>query len=116
VLDAGVVDEDVDVQSLGIERLERGHHRRFVRDIEDGAMCLQAEARELVHRRLERCRLAAIHHHGRPRFAQPLRDGQANAPCGAGDEGGAPGEIEQGMVHALFVSRMMFEAQRGCHL
>ena len=41
--------------------------------------------------------IAAIEHDGRARLGEPAGQGEADALTGAGDERGAPGEVEEGI-------------------
>jgi hypothetical protein len=86
VLDAGVVDEDVDAAELG---LRVGHHRldlgrlAHVGPVVAG---LHAERGHLGARRLEFAE--AVEHHVGALARQAQRDAVADAAGGAGDEGG----------------------------
>jgi hypothetical protein len=100
VLDAGVVDEDVDGHAVAVEAFERARHRGFVGNVERCAACIDTFVTQPCNRFVHRGLPAAVDDDLRAGLRQPTREGRADALRRAGDERGAAGEIEQrGGVH-----------------
>ena len=55
---------------------------------------------DLGHRHVERSGVAGVDDHLRAGLGQSLRQRTADAPRGAGDQHGAPGDVEKRMNHA----------------
>ena len=95
-LDAGVVDEDVDGDALGVEALERAPDRRLVRDVERARQHPKAFSLEGLRRRRELRPVAPVEHDRSARLGETFRHREPEPGRGAGDKRGLAGEIEEG--------------------
>jgi hypothetical protein len=105
MLDAGVVDQDVDGQAVAVERLEGLTHRCLVSHVEGGPAHGQTFGLQQRYRFVDGGLLAAVDHHRGARLGQPARQRQADAAGGAGDEGRTTGQVEQGRAGASIHGR-----------
>ena len=106
-LDAGVVDEDVDVDALRIQRLEGRDDRRLIRHVEGRCQHVVALIAHRLRGGLKPFLVDAIQDNARPGLREALGKGAAQTTRRAGDEGGLAGQIEQGMAHETSEMRVV---------
>jgi hypothetical protein len=105
-LDAGVVDEDVDLDAGSVEMFERCYDRPLVGDIEGTRFDLMAGVRERLGRIRQLLLVAAIEKESRASRREAARHRKPKALRGAGDESGFAGQIEKlGPIHPLLLER-----------
>jgi hypothetical protein len=105
-LNAGVVDENVDLDARSVEMFERCDDRPLVGDIEGARVDLMAG----FHKRLGGIRqlllVAAVENESRAGRREAARHRKPEPLGGSGDESGFAGQIEKlGSVHPLLLER-----------
>jgi hypothetical protein len=96
VLDAGVVDEDVDGTHVGFDRLDGGGHGGFLDDVEGaGRDPVVAEVLgELGARVIQAGRVDAVEDDRGSGVGESFGDGEPDPPAGTGDQCDAAGEVD----------------------
>ncbi len=87
-LNAGIVDEDVDCDALGVETLEDAADLSVVGDVESARRDAMARRRKRLLRGRELPLVPAVKNDRRARFRETPRHPEAEAVGRAGDEGG----------------------------
>ena len=94
-LESGIVDEDVDLDALGVEMLEGAKNRRFVGDVERARQRAQPFRLEGLGDRGQFPLIAAVENDFRPGRREAPRHREPEAVRGSGDERRLAGEIEE---------------------
>ena len=102
-LDAGIVDENVDLDALGVEPLEGGDYGRLVGDVEAGLMDRVPGRLHLLGSRGQASLIGAVQHDRGAGGGQPFRHRAPKAARRSGDEGGAALERKQVGGHRRFL-------------
>ena len=90
VLDAGVVDQDLDRPVRALDACDERLHRGAVEEVAH----LGARGADGLRPGLELFPVAPDHHHRGARRREPFRHGEAKPRAAAGDERGLLGEVE----------------------
>jgi hypothetical protein len=105
-LDAGVVDEDIDLDARSVEMFERCDDRPLVGDIEGARFDLMPGFRRRPGRIRQLLLVAAVENESRASRREASRHCKPKALRGSGDESGFAGQIEKlGPIHPLLLKR-----------
>ena len=95
MLNAGIVDQDVDGADLGLDPGHPGLHGIGIADVERASFRLDPDLPQDLHGRLEPSRVTPVEDDARPGIPQASRQRQADPLAGSGDKGEPTGKIEQ---------------------